>query len=66
MVRDVYLSFESLRNQIAIGLSMEWPVFRGGPVTPAVSMGVNTDPLFRECLVRWFSVLPVAGVTHAR
>ena len=52
---DVDSSFESLRNQIAIGLSMGmagiswWTSDTGG-----FHGGVNTDPLFRECLVRWF------------
>ena len=52
---DVDSSFESLRNQLAIGLSMGmagipwWTSDIGG-----FHGGVNTDPSFRECLVRWF------------
>jgi alpha-D-xyloside xylohydrolase len=52
---DVDSSFDSLRNQLAIGLNMGmagipwWTSDTGG-----FHGGVNTDPLFRECLVRWF------------
>jgi len=52
---DVDSSFESLRNQLAIGLNMGmagipwWTSDTGG-----FHGGVNTDPSFRECLVRWF------------
>ncbi|MBV8224155.1 MAG: glycoside hydrolase family 31 protein [Verrucomicrobia bacterium] len=54
---DVDSSFESLRNQLAIGLNMGiagipwWTSDIGG-----FHGGVNTDPLFRECLVRWFQL----------
>ena len=54
---DVDSSFESLRNQLAIGLNMSmagiswWTSDIGG-----FHGGVNTDPLFRECLVRWFQL----------
>ncbi|MBV9276519.1 MAG: family 31 glucosidase [Verrucomicrobia bacterium] len=52
---DVDSSFESLRNQLALGLNMGmagipwWTSDTGG-----FHGGVNTDPAFRECLVRWF------------
>lgn len=52
---DIDSSFESLRNRIAIGLSMGmagipwWTSDTGG-----FHGGVNTNPSFRECLVRWF------------
>jgi alpha-D-xyloside xylohydrolase len=52
---DVDSSFESLRNQLAIGLNMGmagipwWTSDTGG-----FHGGVNSDPSFRECLVRWF------------
>jgi alpha-D-xyloside xylohydrolase len=52
---DVDSSFESLRNQFAVGLNMGmagipwWTSDIGG-----FHGGVNTDPSFRECLVRWF------------
>jgi alpha-D-xyloside xylohydrolase len=52
---DVDSSFESLRNQLAIGLNMGmagipwWTSDIGG-----FHGGVNSDPSFRECLVRWF------------
>ena len=54
---DVDSSFESLRNQLAIGLNMGmagipwWTSDIGG-----FHGGVNTDPSFRECLVRWFQL----------
>jgi len=52
---DVDSSFESLRNQFAIGLNMGmagipwWTSDIGG-----FHGGITTDPSFRECLVRWF------------
>jgi len=52
---DIDSSFESLRNQLAIGLNMGmagivwWTSDTGG-----FHGGVNTSPSFRECLVRWF------------
>jgi alpha-D-xyloside xylohydrolase len=52
---DVDSSFESLRNQLAVGLNMGmagipwWTSDTGG-----FHGGVNNDPSFRECLVRWF------------
>jgi alpha-D-xyloside xylohydrolase len=52
---DVDSSFESLRNQLAIGLNMGmagipwWTSDIGG-----FHGGITTDPSFRECLVRWF------------
>jgi alpha-D-xyloside xylohydrolase len=52
---DVDSSFESLRNQLTIGLNMSmagipwWTSDIGG-----FHGGVNTEPSFRECLVRWF------------
>lgn len=54
---DVDSSFESLRNQLAIGLNMGmagipwWTSDIGG-----FHGGVNADPSFRECLVRWFQL----------
>lgn len=52
---DIDSSFESLRNQLAAGLNMGlagipwWTTDIGG-----FHGGVNSDPSFRECLVRWF------------
>ena len=52
---DIDSSFESLRNQLAAGLNMGlagipwWTTDIGG-----FHGGVNTDPSFRECLIRWF------------
>jgi alpha-D-xyloside xylohydrolase len=52
---DIDSSFESLRNQLAAGLNMSlagipwWTTDIGG-----FHGGVNSDPSFRECLVRWF------------
>ena len=52
---DIDSSFESLRNQLAAGLNMGlagipwWTTDFGG-----FHGGVNSDPSFRECLVRWF------------
>jgi alpha-D-xyloside xylohydrolase len=52
---DIDSSFESLRAQLAAGLNMGlagipwWTTDTGG-----FHGGVNTDPAFRECLVRWF------------
>jgi alpha-D-xyloside xylohydrolase len=52
---DIDSSFESLRIQLAAGLNMGlagipwWTTDIGG-----FHGGVNTDPSFRECLIRWF------------
>jgi alpha-D-xyloside xylohydrolase len=52
---DIDSSFESLRNQLAAGLNMGlagipwWTTDIGG-----FHGGVNDDPSFRECLIRWF------------
>ena len=52
---DIDSSFESLRNQLAAGLNMGlagipwWTTDIGG-----FHGGVNSDPSFRECLIRWF------------
>jgi alpha-D-xyloside xylohydrolase len=52
---DIDSSFESLRVQLAAGLNMGlagipwWTTDIGG-----FHGGVNTDPPFRECLIRWF------------
>jgi alpha-D-xyloside xylohydrolase len=52
---DIDSSFESLRNQLAAGLNMGlagipwWTTDIGG-----FHGGVNNDPAFRECLIRWF------------
>lgn len=52
---DIDSSFESLRVQLAAGLNMGlagipwWTTDIGG-----FHGGVNDDPAFRECLVRWF------------
>lgn len=52
---DIDSSFESLRNQVAIGLNMAmagipwWTTDIGG-----FHGGLNTDESFRECLIRWF------------
>jgi alpha-D-xyloside xylohydrolase len=52
---DIDSSFESLRVQLAAGLNMGlagipwWTTDTGG-----FHGGVNDDPAFRECLVRWF------------
>ena len=52
---DIDSSFESLRNQLAAGLNMGlagipwWTTDIGG-----FHGGVNNDPSFRECLIRWF------------
>ncbi|MBV9488325.1 MAG: glycoside hydrolase family 31 protein [Verrucomicrobia bacterium] len=52
---DIDSSFESLRVQLAAGLNMGlagipwWTTDIGG-----FHGGVNTDPSFRECLIRWF------------
>ncbi len=52
---DIDSSFESLRNQLVAGLNMGlagipwWTTDIGG-----FHGGVNDDPSFRECLVRWF------------
>jgi alpha-D-xyloside xylohydrolase len=60
---DIDSSFESLRVQLAAGLNMGmagipwWTTDIGG-----FHGGVNTDPSFRECLIRWFqfaTFLPV-------
>ena len=54
---DIDSSFESLRNQLPIGLNMGmagipwWTSDIGG-----FHGGVNSDPSFRECLVRWFQL----------
>jgi alpha-D-xyloside xylohydrolase len=54
---DIDSSFESLRNQLTIGLNMGmagipwWTSDIGG-----FHGGVNADPSFRECLVRWFQL----------
>ena len=54
---DIDSSFESLRNQLAAGLNMGlagipwWTTDIGG-----FHGGVNSDPSFRECLVRWFQI----------
>jgi alpha-D-xyloside xylohydrolase len=52
---DIDSSFESLRNQLAAGLNVGlagipwWTTDIGG-----FHGGVNSDPSFRECLIRWF------------
>ena len=52
---DIDSSFESLRIQLAAGLNMGlagipwWTTDIGG-----FHGGVNNDPSFRECLIRWF------------
>jgi alpha-D-xyloside xylohydrolase len=52
---DIDSSFESLRIQLAAGLNMGlagipwWTTDIGG-----FHGGVNSDPSFRECLIRWF------------
>jgi alpha-D-xyloside xylohydrolase len=52
---DIDSSFESLRIQLAAGLNMGlagipwWTTDIGG-----FHGGVNSDPAFRECLIRWF------------
>jgi alpha-D-xyloside xylohydrolase len=52
---DIDSSFESLRNQLAAGLNMGlagipfWTTDIGG-----FHGGVNSDPSFRECMIRWF------------
>ena len=52
---DIDSSFESLRIQLAAGLNMGlagipwWTTDIGG-----FHGGVNDDPSFRECLIRWF------------
>jgi alpha-D-xyloside xylohydrolase len=60
---DIDSSFESLRNQLVAGLNMGlagipwWTTDIGG-----FHGGVNDDPSFRECLVRWFQFATFSAV----
>jgi alpha-D-xyloside xylohydrolase len=60
---DIDSSFESLRNQLPAGLNMGlagipwWTTDIGG-----FHGGVNDDPSFRECLIRWFQFATFAPV----